>query len=69
MQNCAAWSWDEEKRLICDLDEVGKRFAEVHEAVVSADGERIAVPVLREPDNLTVCVNGEPWEGEYENVA
>ena len=62
------WNWEPEKKIIADLGAVRDRFVDVHEWVVSADGERIAAPVLIAPDTFGVVVNGELWEGEFEKA-
>ena len=62
------WNWGTEKKLVADLNEIRSRFAIVYELTASPDGERIAVPVAQEVDNLQVCVNGEPWEGVFEKA-
>ncbi len=63
-----AWSWDTGKKLVCNLRAVEDRFDQVHEWVVSADGERIAAPVLTGPDAFRVSVNDTLWEGEFEKA-
>ncbi len=62
------WSWDTGKKLVSNLGAVRDQFADVHEWAVSADGERIAAPVLTAPDVFRVWVNGALWEGEYEKA-
>ena len=68
MADISTWSWEEEKRAICDLQNCRERFSEVHELAVSPDGERIAVPVVTEPETLGIVVNGELLDGEYEKA-
>ena len=46
------------RKSVCDLQALRKRFTEVHEFVVSPDGESIAAPVLTAPDTFGVCVIG-----------
>ncbi len=62
------WDWEIGRKPVCDLNEVRQRFADVHEFVVSADGERIAAPVETAPETFAVCVNGSLWEGEFEKA-
>jgi len=62
------WNWDTGKKLICDLRALQGRFDQVHEWAVSADGERIAAPVLTAPDVFRVWVNDSLWEGEFEKA-
>ena len=58
-----SWSWDTGKKPICNLRSVEDRFDQVHEWVVSDDGERIAAPVLSDPEVFRVSVNDTLWEG------
>jgi len=62
------WDWDAAKKLVSDLRAVQGRFDQVHEWAVSADGERIAAPVLTAPEVFRVWVNDSLWEGEYEST-
>ncbi len=62
------WSWEQGRRPIGDLGPLGREYPEVHELVVSPDGERIAAPVVKAPDAFGVWVNGELWEGEFEKA-
>jgi hypothetical protein len=62
------WSWELERRPIADLGALGSEYPEVHELVASADGTRIAAPVLKAPDVFGVWVNGALWEGEFEKA-
>ena len=66
MLDKASWDWETGEKLIADIDDVRARFSDVHELVVRADGEKIAVPVKTEDGSFTVCVNGEPWENVFE---
>ncbi len=68
MLDCENWNWDTGKKLVCDLRALQDRFDQVHEWVVSADGERVAAPVLTAPGVFRVWVNGALWEGEYEKA-
>jgi hypothetical protein len=56
------------RRSVCDLRVFRDRFQEVHEWSVSPDGERLAAPVLTEPDTFSVAVNGEVWEDDFEKA-
>ena len=62
------WNWDTGKKLVCDLRAMEDRFDQVHEWLVSPDGERIAAPVLTAPEVFRVSVNGELWDGEFEKA-
>jgi len=62
------WDWDTAKKLVSDLRAVEGRFDQVHEWVVSDDGERIAAPVLTGPEVFRVWVNDSLWEGEFEKA-
>jgi hypothetical protein len=62
------WSWEEGRRVIADLSRLRDQYADVHECVVSRDGESIAVPVVKGPDRFGVWFNGSLWEGEYEKA-
>ena len=62
------WNWDTGKKLVSDLRAVEGRFDQVHEWVVSDDGERIAAPVLTGPDAFRVWVNDSLWDGEFEKA-
>jgi len=68
MLDIGAWDWELGKRPISDLGVVCDRFADVHEWIVSADGERIAAPVLTAPDVFRVLVNDSLWEDEFEKA-
>ena len=62
------WNWDTGKKLVSDLRAVEGRFDQVHEWVVSDDGERIAAPVLTGPEVFRVWVNDSLWDGEFEKA-
>ncbi|MEJ2580156.1 MAG: hypothetical protein P8127_00725 [Acidobacteriota bacterium] len=62
------WNWDTGKKLVCDLRAIEDRLEQVHEWIVSPDGERIAAPVLTAPDVFRVSVNEELWDGEFEKA-
>ena len=62
------WNWDTGKKLVCDLRAIEGRFYQVHEWVVSPDGESIAAPVLTGPEVFRISVNGELWDGEFEKA-
>ena len=69
MTHQQSWDWDPGNRVVADVSELRTQYEDVHEFAVSADGEKIAVPVVKErPDTLGVWVNGELWEGEYEKA-
>ena len=68
MMDGGGWDWEVGRKSVCDLRELRKRFTEVHEFVVSPDGESIAAPVLTAPDTFGVCVNGSLWDGEFEKA-
>ena len=68
MREVATWNWEKGTSVSVDLGEIREQYEQVHELVVSDDGERIAVPVVTEDESFRVCVNGEPWEGEYEKA-
>lgn len=67
--NRKSWNWDIEKRLVADLTELQSQYEDIHEFVASPDGEKIAVPVVKEqPDTLGIFVNGELWDDEFEKA-
>ena len=68
MADLRNWDWERGDRAIADLNGIRGRFSAVHEFHASPDGERIAVPVIKEGAAAGVCVNGELWEGEYERA-
>jgi hypothetical protein len=68
MVDKGAWSWEEGKKQIADLSQARETYSEVHESVTSPDGERIAVPVVKGPDDFGVWVNGDLWDGDFEKA-
>ena len=62
------WDWSPGKRSVADLQKLGEQYDDIHELVVSPDGERIAAPAVSGPDSFRVLVNGVPWEGEFEKA-
>jgi hypothetical protein len=57
MHGIDSWDWEPGKKVVADLSEIASRFAAVHEAAVSLDGERIAMPVKLEDGSFTACVS------------
>jgi hypothetical protein len=69
MMHVEDWDWDLGNRLVADLTGLESQFQGVHEFAASHDGERIAVPVVKDdPDTCGVWVNGDLWEGEFEKA-
>jgi len=62
------WNWDLGAQRVCNLRAVEDQFDQVHERVVSDNGELIAAPVLSAPDVFGVVVNGTKWDGEFEKA-
>jgi len=63
-----AWDWTTDRKLVADLTRLRSQYHEVHEFVASPDGERIAVPVVKDAETCAVCVNEELWDGECERA-
>jgi hypothetical protein len=63
-----SFDWEGGSKEIADLGKMREQFSAVHELHASPDGERIAVPVIKEGGAAAVCVNGQLWEGEYERA-
>ena len=61
------WDWENGNRLLANPDKLGADFSIVCEPTVSADGERIAIPVS-EGEVARVWVNDELWEAEFEKA-
>ena len=68
MPNIKNWDWETKEKCITDINEWISKFFQVHELVVSNDGEKIAAPVKTEDEEMAVCVNGETWEETFEKV-
>ena len=62
------WNWEPGKKIVADVAVLPGQYSEVHEFAASPDGEKIAVPVVREPGQVAVWVNGETWESEFERA-
>ena len=62
------WDWEVGRRPVCDMTQLRQQYAEVHETVVSADGERLAAPVVAGPDVFRVWTSDGQWDGEYEKA-
>jgi WD40-like Beta Propeller Repeat len=57
------WNWENGKRLVFNINQLQEKYEAVHEACVSPDGEKFAVPVVKGTDSFAVSVNGEDaWE-------
>lgn len=63
-----SWNFGEESHQIADLSKIRADYTDVHEFVVSDDGEIIAAPVEKESGQFGICVNGKLWEGEFEKA-
>jgi hypothetical protein len=61
-------SFEPGERVVGDLDELGRGFAEICELAVSPDGERVAAVLEKEPDELRVGVAGDLWDDEFEKA-
>ncbi len=68
MSDKANWDWNIGAREIADLRGLGDRFQQVHEWVVSRDGERIAAPVLIEEGKWSAVVNGHLMDKTWEKL-
>ena len=59
MINTKNWDWGIQNKVLADIAEIKSRYQDVHEFVVSPDGEKIAAPVVLEDDTFTACVRSE----------
>ncbi len=68
MTDSADWNWDVGSRTLADLGALRAEHDDVHELVVSNDGERVAAPVVKEDGSYRVAVNDTLWEPELEKA-
>jgi len=68
MAESANWDWNTKEKLIADVGDWKKKFSEVHELVVSSDGEKIATVVQTEDGGFATCVNGEVGGDTFERI-
>jgi len=61
MQTQEKRDWETKEKVLADLKEISGKYAAYTEPAMSADGERVAIPVKNEEDEWTLCINGEPW--------
>jgi hypothetical protein len=62
------WDWTPGSKEVADARGLDEKFAQVHEFAFSEDGERIAVPVKVDDEELTIWTNGEVWDGVFEKL-
>ena len=53
MPGVDSFDWGEANKPVADLQKIRDQFAAVHEFAASPDGERIAVPVIKEAVEAT----------------
>ena len=68
MSNRENIDWEPGEKAVADLAPLAGQYQQVHEFAVSPDGERVAVPVVEQPGNARVWVNGQLWETEFERA-
>ena len=68
MTHSATWDWDIQEKPVTDIAEWNEKYTEVHELVVSPDGEKVAAIVQTDDESFRPCVNGQVWENGFEKA-
>lgn len=68
MQNSENWDWAPGKKVVADLGKWRDTYEAMEEPYASPDGERVAAIVKTGEESFSVCVNGTPWEAEFDKI-
>jgi hypothetical protein len=68
MPDISKWDWESGSKELADIGAMKEQFSEVHEFVVSNDGEKIAAPVATEDGKFTAAVNGKALDKGWEKL-